>query len=302
MARSISQIRQFLIDTLVAQAAVIGINITPTLWSKYDYKNLILNAIATGQAVEEQLWDTYTNDINTIISVAAPETDQWIRNQLLNNFQFDSAVPQVVGVYPPNFYPSFAIPNPNLNIIKYCSVKPGIFGTSLIKVAAQVGGAPADIDTTYGAGTLNTVIAFIKAITNSAITKSVTSGQADRIWMQLDVYYNGLYSAVIQTNVISAINTFFTNLEYAGSFVVSDLELAIKSVTGVIDCVLINITGRANATAFPGGTILNLNTAVVNRIYNSTAGYIILEDFVGFTLTDPRPSNPFINNLNLIPS
>jgi hypothetical protein len=301
MARKIPAIRQFLIDTLVSKAASIGITINPVKWSKYDYKLLILDTVATGQAVEEQLWDAYKDDINSIISLAAPETAQWIKDQLINKYQFSADIPQVVGIYPPNFNPSFQNPNDNLKIIKYCSVKPGIYGTTLIKVAAQVDGLPADIDTTHGAGTLDTVRAFVRAITNSSITKFITSGSADRLWMQLDVYYNGLYASVIQNNVILAIDNFLKNITYDGSFIVTDLEVAIKNVEGVTDCVFINMRGRDNLTAFPGGSDLRIDTAVIDRVYNSIAGYIVREDTTDNSLTDPRPLDPSINNLNLIP-
>lgn len=302
MARSIQQIRAFLISTLVSNAASIGITINPNNWSKADYKNLILDTIATGQGIEEQLWDAYTTDINNTISVAAPETDAWIQDQIINKFQFNSDTPQVVGIFPPNFNPVYPIENDSYKIIKYCSSLPGVFGTTLIKVAAQVNGAPADVDTIYGVGTLDTVRAFIKAITNPGITKIVTSGDADRLWLQLDVYFDGTYAAVIQTNVIAAINAFLTALPFNGAFIVSDLEYAIKSVIGVIDCIFINARGRANNVAFPGGIDLNVNSTVINRLYNTTAGYIILEDTVGNLITDPRPTTPTINNLNLIPA
>lgn len=303
MARKISAIRQFLIDTLVSKAAAIGISIDPTKWSKYDYKLLILDTIATGMGILEQLWDVFKSDVQKIVDVAAPETPAWFQNQLLNKYQFNAATPQVPQILPPNFEPSFPNPNVDYNIIKYCSVTPGLWGTTRIKVAAQVGGFPADIDTVYGAGTLDTIKSFVNTISDPSIIKNVTSGIADKMWMQLDVYYNGLFAGVIQANVIAAINSYFASLTpngtLQGTIVLTDLIKAIKAVEGVNDVVPINLRGRDDGTAFGGGVNMVISKTIINRLYNTYAGYVIPE-VAPNSFTDPRPLEPTINNLNLI--
>jgi hypothetical protein len=95
-----------------------------------------------------------------------------------------------------------------------------------------------------------------------------------------------MYSAVIKDNVISAITNYLSAIPFDGVLRVSDLELTIKSVTGVNDVVLSTVKARPNATAYPGGVDLGAGTAILNRRYSTQAGYIIPETATGGTLAD----------------
>ena len=66
----------------------------------------------------------------------------------------------------------------------------------------------------------------------------------------------------------------------------TDLEAVIRNATGVNDVLLKNVSARPNAVSFGSGTDLILNTAVVERFYNSEAGYLVEEDTSGETFSD----------------
>ena len=302
MARSIDLIRNGLVAALKSSAIAVGLPIVPENWSMTDYKLLILDTVASACGIEEQLWDAYSSDIDRKVALAAPETGLWWQNQLINVFQFNSSNPQVVNILP-DFSIGYPNPNNSYKIIKYCSVNFITYGRIQLKVAAQVGGLPADVDTVYGAGTLDTVRSFVNTISDTSIIKVVRSGQSDKLFMQLDVYFNGIYAAVIQSNVISAINNFLQSIPFDGVFLLSKLETAILSVSGVNDCVLINIQARADTTPVGTGSNLVLNKTEIQRSWSTIAGYIIPENTTGanWTLTDYRVGSSGILNLNLIP-
>lgn len=294
-ARTISAITAGLKAALISAASSVGLVVVPDNWSLTDYKKLILDTIASGMGIQEQLWDSYAADTEILVSLSAPETGLWWQNQMLAVFQFDSANPQVVQILPPSFSPKYALNNDTLKIIKYCAVVQTTFGRVLIKVAAQVSGQPADIDTTYGAGTLDTVKSFANTISDITIVKVVQSGLPDKIMIGATIYYNGLYAAVIQNKVIASINTYFsvrsqsnpTGIPFNGFFDLTDLARVIKSVDGVNSFILNNINARADVTAFIPGTynMIQSNTELI-RNFQLISGYCITENTVGYLITD----------------
>lgn len=289
-------IRNGMIAALQTAASSAGLTIVPANWSINDYKLLILDTVASVCGIEEQLWDAYSDDIDRKVALAAPETGLWWQNQMINIFQFNSANPQVVNLLS-DFSIGYPNPNDSYKIIKYCSVNFISYGRIQLKVAAQVSRLPADVDTVYGAGTLDTVQSFANTISDTTIVKVVQSGLADRIMIAADIYFNGLYAAVISTKVKAAINLYFstksvsnpTGIPFDGNFDITDLSRVIKSVEGVISFNLKNLNVRANATAFTPGTYNMIQGS--DMIYPTPyiglfAGYCVTEDTVGYTIDD----------------
>ena len=295
MSRSIDLIRKGLIDSLTAAAAAVGLTIIPSNWSRTDYKLLTLDVFAASQGFEEQLWDAYRADIDARVALAAPETGLWWQNQLLNIFQFNSSNPQVVQIISPNYNIAYPTPNDSYKIIKYCAVVFITYGRIQIKVAAQVGGVPADIDTTYGAGTLDTVKSFVNTISDATIVKFVQSGLADKIMIGAKIYYDGTYAAVIKQNVKNAINTYFktksdlnpTGIPFNGLFDLTDLARVIKNVEGVKSFIFNDINARADSVSFSVGSynMVQANTELTNQ-YQLVAGYCVTETTTGYTIDD----------------
>lgn len=321
MARTIAQIRKSVINSLVNSAAAIGITIDPEKWikvpgdlSQTDQKVLILDTVVDAQSFEEQLNDAFVVDIENIVSISAPQTAPWFRNRALNVFQFNSSVPQVPKIIPRTVtidgisYPiTIVLFSPvieSYKVIKYCSVLFASSGRVLIKVAGQSGGLPVDLDTVAGAGALNAYLAFVNADAAPGISYSVSSGNSDKLFSQIDVYYNGSYSAVIFDNVKSAMTKYLndlSSLNFNGIFRLSEFYASIKSVEGVIDYFPINISARADATPFGSGTDLVLGSDEIQKDWQTIAGYIQNETTVGKTLSDYRVGSSGALNLNCIP-
>jgi len=312
MARTIAQIQSQITASYIASMAGIGITIDPTQWSKRNLQQLVIYIVATGIAIFEQIYDAYVTDIESAIAAASPQTGAWFQAQILR-FQFNATTPQILQFDTVNFAPYYTSVNASYQVIKYCSVVPGTFGTTTIKVAARgTNGFPADLDTTYP-GALAAVSSYVSLLAVGGITYNVTSGNADRLFMQLDVFYNGLYAAIIQASVIAAISAYLSGIPFNGVITISDMEAAIKAVPGVNDIVWGSVQSRAYATAVGSGT--GLVTATYNadgsiatstelqRKWGTNAGYIQPEDTTGanWQLTDYRSGSSGPKNLNLIP-
>lgn len=303
MARSIDIIYKALERTYVNFSNAVGVIANPSNWSKTDYKRLALSTIATSQGVLEQTQDSYIEDAEGLIKTMPFQTPAWIQNMMINVFQYDATTPQIIqlNITDKQFTFYYPIENNNFKIIKYCSVVPGILGTTLIKIAADSGGAPSQII----APSLDAAQTFANTITFDGLFYNVVSLDADRLFLQLDVYYDGLYSAVIETNVTNAIKAYLlekNTKDFNGTLLLSDLEVRIRAVTGVKDVVFVNVQARANTTSVGTGTNLVLNYTTTQRNYPTISGWCIPEDTIGanWRLTDYRVGSSGLKNLNLI--
>lgn len=301
MARSGDLIKQYLYNTIVSLGTQVGLTIVPANWSDTDYKKLTLDSVADGQSIHEQLFDSLRDDIEERAKVLAPQTYPWFRDKMLNLFEYNAITVPIVQLDETTQVPYYPSPNPSQRIIKYCSVVPGIFGTTLIKIAGDSSGSP----TIISGSPLSAAQTFANIIGVPGITYNVVSYNADRLFMQLDVYYDGLYSAVIEQRVVDKIKSFLLNFStnnFNGTFLTSLLENEILKVEGVKDVVIDNLKARPYTTAVGGGTSLILNNLELLRSYLTTAGHMIPEDTSGanWRLTDFRVGSSGIKNLNLI--
>lgn len=302
MSRSIQTIYSSLVNNYVTTAASVGINLNlaqfgtaaqwtaaanPPFASMYNLQGLIMWTIATIIGVGEQLWDAFTADINASVKVASPQTFAWFQYQMFK-FQFDATSPQVIQFNTTNFAPYYPTVNANLQIIKYCSVVPGIFGTTLIKVAAQVGGIPADLEDTF-TGSLAAAQSYVNLLGVPGIQYNVVTGKSDKLYIQATIYYQGGYSSVIpgaSGTAITAIQNYLATIPFNGVVLLSNLEAAIKAVPGINDVVFNNVQARPHATAYGAGTNLVVINTVVARNYSTFSGFIVAETTSSHTLLD----------------
>lgn len=284
MAREISVIQQQIINDLVARGAAAGLTITPSEWSDFDYRQLLTYVAAAADGTLEQLWDTHLSDVEAQVGIGVPQTPPWLQAAMYK-FQFDATDPQVLEYDSNTFSVGYNMVNTALQVIKYCSVVPGIYGTTLIKVAAQVSGAPADLDTAYS-GALAAAQTYVNLISVPGLIYNVVSGESDKLFVEANIYYQGSYSAVIQADVEAAITAYLTGIPFDGAVLLSNLELAIKSVEGVNDVVFTNVKARPDATPLVSAISLVTSSTLIQRRYPTQAGYIVPETTSGSTLAD----------------
>jgi hypothetical protein len=276
MARSIAAIQAQIISNKNAQPELDGLNST----SKFSVWNLWTYIIAVCIGVFEQLLDSYVVDLEKQVSQSAAASALWVQSKMFA-FQYDATNPQIVQLI--NTVPQYPTINVAMQLITACSVNQTYSNNVQIKVAK---GNPLSALTNTE---VTAAQSYINTIGAAGIKYVVLSSNSDKIYIQADVYYQGQYSAIIQTNVIAAINSYLTNLSstsFNSSVKMSDLENVIRSVTGVNDCVLNNVRFRIDTAAFVDGVDTVLSTATLQRQWYPVAGYVSGETTSGKTFAD----------------
>lgn len=276
MARPLLQIQGQILDN-IASDPTLGTTLTST--SKRAIYRLFAFIMATAINLLEQLMDVFSTNVETIAATASPATPAWIQAQVLK-FQYSDTVPQTIQLI--NFAPSYPVVDTTLQIISRCSVTTTVANQVQIKVAT--GTTPAALTTPQ----LTALQAYINppyGIGIAGVTYNVISLNSDKLFIQGNIYYGGTYSSVISANVITAINNYLAAIPFNGKIKLSDLELAIRAVTGVNDVLLINVSVRPDTTAFGNGTYLIQNQQTISRIWNTVSGYVVPETTVGQDLS-----------------
>lgn len=279
MARAISLIQQQMLDNIAADA-VLSTLLTST--SKRAIYRLYTYIIAVAINALENLIDIFKASVETTAAAASPATPTWLQAQILK-FQYSATVPQVIQLI--NFAPAYTIVDTTLQIISRCSVTTNLSNSVIIKVAT--GTTPAALT----APQLSALQSYVNTIGIAGVIYNCTSTAADRLYIQASIYYQGQYSSVIQSNVITAINTFLSVIPFNGQMKLSDLENAIKAVQGVNDVVFVNVKARDNGTALASASFLVQSQQIIGRLWSTIAGYMIVEDTAG---QDPANTLTFI--------
>jgi len=276
MARTIAQIQAQIIATKEAQPELVGLTST----SKRAIWNLWTFVVAACIAIFEQLLDSFLTEVETQVAQSAGASVLWLQAKMFQ-FQYDATTPQVIQLI--NTVPQYPVVDANKRIITACSVTSSLSNQVSIKVAKS------NPFVALASAELTAAQSYINTIGAAGITYNVISLNADKLYVQAQIYYQGQYSTVIQQNVIDAINSFLQNLSivnFNGSMKISDLEGAIRNVAGVNDVVLNNVRGRDDASSFSNGIDLVLNNTVISRQWNTIAGYIVQETTTGKTFAD----------------
>lgn len=267
MSRTIEQIQASIIVDVQAQPELAEANTT----SRRGIWRLITFVQASAILLLEQIIDVFKAENEIKINSAIPATTSWITNKVFN-FQYSATNPQVVQLV--DLVPLYPVIDSSLRIIKRCSVVTTISGQVIIKAAKSE--PPVALSNTE----LASLQSYVNIIGVPGIKYTCFSSNADRVYIDVDIYYDGQYSTVISGTVQNTINTFLSKLPFNGQLKVSDLELAIRNTTGVNDVLFKNIKVRANSTAFSSGTFLIQNNTVISRLFPTIAGYVVLEDSV----------------------
>lgn len=244
--------------------------------TKVSVWRLLFYVFAYGCYVLDTLFDEHKKEINELISKNIPGTIQWLREEIMK-FQYGDTLLWIDNKY------QYAIINPSLQIIKYCSVKQ-VGNQVRIKVAKDVSGMPTPLNITE----YNALISYIDKIKFAGTNTYVISNPPDRLKIQLNARYhpmilnsNGeLLSNTSIKPVETAIQNYLKNLPFDGKLVVNHLIDAVQKAEGVYDCEIISIEA----------TYASLPYQPINVEYETNAGYIIID-----------PAYPLSNSINYIP-
>lgn len=274
MARTVNAIQAQMLDAVAADD-VLKDQLTSE--SKRAIYRLWTFIVAVAIGLLEQLADAWRTDIEQIVAAAAPGSPPWVQEQVFL-FQYDTTTPQIIQLI--NLAPVYPIVDPSLRIVTRCSVTTDLSNSVTVKVAK--GTTPAPLNNLE----LSALQSYINTIGVAGVHYNTVSNDADRVYVEADIYYKGLFSSVIKSNVILAIDNYLAGIPFNGRVKVDDIRAAIRSVAGVEDVVFKNVSARANATPFGSGTALVQNNTLASRYWPTLAGYAISEDTGGETLAD----------------
>ena len=106
----------------------------------------------------------------------------------------------------------------------------------------------------------------------------------------MEVFYNGQYVQTdVSTNLKAAINTYLLNLDFDGVVNKTALIDVMQTVAGVEDIKLEILRGRTASDtvgSVDNTTIFNLSAGINNRFYETSAGYVVLEETATYTFDD----------------
>ncbi len=288
MVRSIATIQAALIADVIANFTALANDPNTSAPDKDDLLKSVANTskrgiwrqwtfnIAVSIALCEQQIDVLQAQIDAVVAKAPAATSAWIQDKVLNYFQFDPNVPQVVKLV--DFVPKYPIEDPSLRIITRCSVVTSSSYIVDVKVAKQ--NPPVQLSAPEEAA-LDT---FLKTI-GIPVKYNIINKVSDKIYIEGEVKYFGSYSAVIKVNVIAAINNYLASIPFNGIIKVIDIEKTIRNVEGVDDVLLKNVRVREDGTLLPSATYLINNFTLVQSAYPTVSGYIVEETTAGNTFT-----------------
>lgn len=283
MSRTISQIQQQIINQKNSISELSSLNSTSqtAIWLLFTY----IQAVAIN--IFENILDIFKSDIETTLVPHVSGTETWIRNQI-SLFQFSGQDPQqvIIDNSGGTYAITYPVINASLRIVTQSTVSVLDNNLLIIKVAKQTPPVPLDVVEK------SQLQSYLEDIIPAGIFFDLVSLDSDKLYIEGEIFYNGLYSGVIQTNVEDAINSYLQNLPFGGRFYVAQLEHAIISITGVKDVNISRISVRRDIVAFNYSTntlIYKLEgsiTDVNSRFADAYSGYFTTETTTSYTISD----------------
>ena len=227
--------------------------------------------VATCAQTLETLWDRHTADVNAIVARAPVGTPGWYADRAKEWQKDDGTLAvQASGAI------GYATATPAARLITQATAKENAqTGKLFIKVAKA--GATAGTLAALTNAELVEVRGYFDRIRFAGTRLEVVSRDADRLQVNGTVYYNPLLDvATVQAAVQAAAQAYLAALDFDGQVYVSRFTDYLQAVPGVRDVAPLHLAARV-------GTAAPLAFA---RVYETAAGYIVLEDAPGAGLLD----------------
>lgn len=284
MARQISTINSEILNAISNNSNLTSLNST----SQVAIYRLWAYIVATSIGLEEQIYDQFKSEIESLQLKLAPGTRPWIQAQAFK-FQYSTTVPQIIQLNTTTFVPEYPFTIPSYQIITNCSVTQGTLNSVNIKVAKGYSSTtpPSPLTTLE----LTAFQYYMNLIKPAGIIYNCVSVDADRLRTAVTVYYQGIYSSTIAASLQDAYNKYLSSIPFDGVVVLVDLLIKLRAVIGVTDVYINSCQIRTYAAGYGGGVDMVSGNRYYFPEYSTVAGYIVDED---------EPSNSFTDLLTLI--
>lgn len=230
MARTIADIQAQIIADVQSDSTLSGLNSTSVtaIWRLWTY------IVASAIWALEILWDAFRIEITDLVAAQKPHTLRWYQRKALD-FQYGGTL-----VPGEDYFDNTGVDPDDVSDQKIIAQAAAVeqSGSLIVKVAKEVGGELTALNSTEN----DAVVAYFGDIKDAGVTLQVRSVAADRLKIEVDVYYNatvlGSTGARLDGNnatpIQSAAKTFLRSLPFDGEFVKAHLTDALQAVDGVV--------------------------------------------------------------------
>jgi hypothetical protein len=279
MARTITQIKDSIIADMQAYpelTSLLANTSTRSIWY------LFVFTISGAISLLEQIMDSFKTDTDANIAKSAAGTPLWLQDKAFK-FQYSSSTPQIVKLDTTTFAPTYDIINPDLQIVKRCSVNSTVANYVTLKTAKDINGTLTALTTPEN----DSFQGYINTIGTAGINYIATSSPANQMYWTAQITYDAQYASTIKQSLSDAATTFLATIPFDGIFRVNKFEAYIlNNVPGVVDLITNELSIREDFQTVAQGTILVTGNDVMVSNLNPSAGYIIPETTSGFGILD----------------
>ncbi|MES2701874.1 MAG: nucleotidyltransferase [Bacteroidota bacterium] len=260
MARTIAEIQQSIINAKTAESALAALTSTSNtaVWRLWTY------IVAVCIWTVENLFDFHKAEVASIITTQKPHTLQWYV-KMAKAFQYGYSLPPDHDTY------ATISDDPLVVVVKYAAA---VELLNLVRIkAARQGSAGLE---GLSAGQLISFAAYMNRIKDAGVRLQLTSGEADNLRLQLNIFYDPLIlsntgerlDGTSLTPVMDAINAFLSNLPFNGLFVLNHLIAALQAIDGVLIGEVASAAANYASTPYVPVTVE----------YTPDAGYMTLDE------------------------
>lgn len=273
MARSLTDIKTGLTASYVSEMAAIGIEVDPSTWSAVSLERLIIFVVASAIWVLESLFDVLRSEVDATIASQKPGSERWYASMALAYQHGHQLLPEAI-TYDNTGYTQEQIDAEK--VVKYAAVVSQTNQFGRVSLRIKLAGSNSTDLTQLPAEQVAGVREYFKRVGYAGVTTEVSSGPADNLRMQWDIYYDPLIldgqgsrlDGSDSDPVGTAIRTYLTQLPFNGALVLAYITDAVQEVPGV------NIPVITGAQAKYG----DLPYQSINVQYLPDAGYVRFYD------------------------
>jgi hypothetical protein len=276
MARSVSEIKQIMTDSFMANETVINAynlqqgDTFESRFSRVSIESILFYVVAFCVWTLETLFDTYRDEVSARIENIIPHRTRWYAYKALN-FMKDMVLAEDSDEYDTTGMDDGTIAA--AKVIKHAvAIESDDASILMLKIAGESG----DVRNPVDADTEAQFAAYIAEIKDAGVRISIVNAAADVFSCELDIYYNPmLLPGDVETACREAIKNYIENLPFNGEYSNMRLVDTLQAVAGVkivefksATCTNENITvpELINAKAVPYAGYFKANDITLNMM------------------------------------
>lgn len=228
----------------------------------------------------EKLWDVFKKEVDELIARTRPHTVNWYRSKALEYMHGVELVPET------DYYNTSAMTSEQIQAYKIIAnaapVKEVLYGNGRLrlKVVRILNNEYAPLTDDQ----LTAFTAYMNTVADAGTLVEPTSGDADLLKLQIDLYYDPLVlnplgqrlDGTNNTPVQDGIKGFLKSLKFNGSYINTKLENELELIEGVIYPVIKKAWSKYGQYAYETTGVANVGE--IDEIRVADAGHMKLDE------------------------